>query len=171
MFCQGRDGPLLVGSVKSNTGHSEPVGGLVSVVKILLAMENGILPPNLHFKNPNPEIPSLKDGRVKVICFKNSLRKMSTQIKCKLTVCIMLARLQVVDKLTIWDGKYAAINSFGIGGTNSHLVLRRNEKEKKADKKTDIPRLMVTSGRTESAVKYLLKKVIFALLIVLFRRI
>lgn len=57
----------MVGSVKSNAGHSEPVGGLVSVVKVLLAMENGILPPNLHFKNPNPDIPSLKDGRVKVI--------------------------------------------------------------------------------------------------------
>lgn len=48
-------------------GHSEPVGGLVSVVKILLAMEAGILPPNLHFKTPNPEISALKDGRLKVL--------------------------------------------------------------------------------------------------------
>lgn len=129
VFCKGREDPLLIGSVKSNMGHSEPVGGLVSVVKILLAMEAGILPPNLHFKTPNPEISALKDGRLKV-----------------------------VDKLTVWNGKYAAINSFGIGGTNSHLILKRNEKEKKLEKIT-IPRLMIVSGRTESAVTSLLNRV------------
>lgn len=48
-------------------GHGEPAGGLVSLVKTLLAMENGILPPNLHFKTPNPNVPALKDGRLHVI--------------------------------------------------------------------------------------------------------
>lgn len=66
---------------------------------------------------------------------------------------------QVVDKLTVWNGKYAAINSFGIGGTNSHLVLKRNEIEKSPNKKTEIPRIMAVSGRTESAVQNLLKQV------------
>ena len=47
-------------------GHAEPAGGLVSVVKILLAMEHNILPPNLHFKRPNPNIPALRDGRLQV---------------------------------------------------------------------------------------------------------
>lgn len=60
----------------------------------------------------------------------------------------------------MWDGRYAAVNAFGIGGTNSHLVLRKNGKEKeKPNAKIDIPRLMVVSGRTESAVKSLLQKV------------
>lgn len=67
IFCKKRDSPLLIGSVKSNIGHSEPAGGLVSLVKILLAMETGILSPNLHYKSPNPDVPALKDGRLKVL--------------------------------------------------------------------------------------------------------
>lgn len=132
---QGRREPLLIGSVKSNVGSSEPVGGLVSVIKILLAMENGILPPNLHFKTPNPNVPALKDGR-----------------------------LRVVDKLTVWNGEYAAINSFGIGGTNAHLVLKRNGKEKTFDKRQNVhasglPRIVAVSGRTEDAVRFLVGQI------------
>lgn len=67
---------------------------------------------------------------------------------------------QVVDKLTVWNGKYAAINSFGIGGTNSHVVLRRNEKEKVLDKKINLPRLVAVSGRTEEALQSLLDNVL-----------
>lgn len=65
ILCKDRAMPLLVGSVKSNMGHSEPAGGLVSIVKIILAMESGILAPNLHFNIPNPEVPALRDGRLK----------------------------------------------------------------------------------------------------------
>ncbi|XP_065199624.1 fatty acid synthase-like isoform X2 [Planococcus citri] len=128
---QRRREPLLVGSVKSNVGCSEPVGGLVSVIKTLLAMENGILPPNLHFKTPNPKVPALKDGR-----------------------------LRIVDKLTVWNGEYAAINSFGIGGTNAHLVLKRNLKEKTLDgDKITLPRIVAVSGRTEQTVRDLLDQI------------
>lgn len=68
VFCKGRsaDSPLLIGSVKSNMGHPEPASGLAGVTKVLLAMQNGVLPPNLHYKKPNPDIPALVDGRLKV---------------------------------------------------------------------------------------------------------
>lgn len=66
LFCKGRTTPLLIGSVKSNMGHSEPASGLCSIAKVVLAMERGIIPANLHYKNPNPDIPSLSDGRIKV---------------------------------------------------------------------------------------------------------
>lgn len=66
VFCKGRNTPLLIGSVKSNMGHSEPASGLCSIAKTLVAMESGIIPANLHFQNPNKDIPALNDGRLKV---------------------------------------------------------------------------------------------------------
>lgn len=66
LFCADRDGPLLLGSVKSNMGHSEPASGLCSVAKVVVAMERGVIPGNLHFRSPNADIPALSDGRIKV---------------------------------------------------------------------------------------------------------
>lgn len=68
VFCASRtaDNPLLIGSVKSNMGHPEPASGLAGVTKVLLAMQHGVLPGNLHYKKPNPDIPALIDGRLKV---------------------------------------------------------------------------------------------------------
>ena len=69
VFCKDRApemGPLLIGSVKSNMGHPEPASGLCGVTKVLLAMQHRVIPPNLHFNTPNPDIPSLIDGRLKV---------------------------------------------------------------------------------------------------------
>lgn len=65
-FCKNRPTPLLIGSVKSNMGHSEPASGLCSLAKIVIAMENGVIPGNLHFESPNKDIPALNDGRLKV---------------------------------------------------------------------------------------------------------
>jgi fatty acid synthase len=60
VFCKDRPSnrPLLIGSVKSNMGHSEPASGLCSMAKVILAMQEGVLPGNLHFKEPNPDIPA-----------------------------------------------------------------------------------------------------------------
>lgn len=66
VFCKNRPAPLLIGSVKSNMGHPEPASGLCGVTKVLLAMQHGVIPPNLHFNSPNPDIPALLDGRLKV---------------------------------------------------------------------------------------------------------
>jgi fatty acid synthase len=66
VFCKTRPGTLLVGSVKSNMGHSEPASGLCSLAKLVIAMERGSIPANLHFKEPNTDIPGLVDGRLEV---------------------------------------------------------------------------------------------------------
>lgn len=68
-FTKDRTSPLLIGSVKSNMGHSEPASGLCSLAKIVIALEAGKIPGNLHFANPNPDIPALSDGRLQVIFF------------------------------------------------------------------------------------------------------
>ena len=67
VFCSnGRRTPLLVGSTKSNMGHPEPASGLAALAKVLIAMHDHAIPANLHFSKPNPGIPGLLDGRLKV---------------------------------------------------------------------------------------------------------
>lgn len=130
LFCKGRKAPLLLGSIKSNMGHPEPASGLCAIAKVLIAMNTGVIPANLHFNNPNPDIPCLFDGSVKV-----------------------------VDKPTPWKGGYAAVNSFGFGGANAHVLLRSNPKPKLSPVlETKVPKLVAVSGRTEEAVQMLLDK-------------
>ncbi|KAK2587686.1 hypothetical protein KPH14_003803 [Odynerus spinipes] len=131
IFCKDRKGPLLIGSVKSNAGHSEPASGVTALAKVIIAMESGVIPPNLHYSTPNPDIPALVDGRLKV-----------------------------VDKLTPWNGGLIALNSFGFGGANAHVVLRSNPKPKLSPMlETKLPKLVAVSGRTKDAVNYLLDAV------------
>lgn len=66
VFTTGRKGALRTGSIKSNMGHGEPASALSAVIKVCVAMECGIIPPNLHYHTPNPDIPALLDGRLDV---------------------------------------------------------------------------------------------------------
>lgn len=54
-----RVGPLLVGSIKSNAGHAELASGLMSVAKVIIALERACIPANLHYVTPNPYISGL----------------------------------------------------------------------------------------------------------------
>lgn len=127
-FCKDRPTPLLIGSVKSNMGHSEPASGVCSLAKILIAMEEGVMPANLHFNTPNPDLYGLLDGRLKV-----------------------------VDKNTPFEGGIVGINSFGFGGANAHVILKSNPKPKTVSPMDGVPRLVVCSGRTEEAVERMLE--------------
>lgn len=129
VFCEGRNGPLLIGSVKSNLGHSEPSSGLNSIAKVVLAFQNKMIPANLHFKTPNPKIPELVNGLVK----------------------------PVAENTPFNDG-IVAINSFGFGGVNVHVLLKPFVKElAEADKSIaeKVPRVIPIAGRTEEAVNYI----------------
>ena len=59
VYGTGRDAdrPLLVGSAKTNIGHLEAAAGIAGVIKVVLALENGLLPQHLHFRDPSPHIP------------------------------------------------------------------------------------------------------------------
>ncbi|GFS89256.1 asperfuranone polyketide synthase afoG, partial [Nephila pilipes] len=126
VFCPGREGPLWVGSVKSNMGHSEPVSGLCGVIKILISMEKGVLPPNLHYYKPNPAIPALISDQIKIP-----------------TDC------------TPWNADYAAASTFGLGGVNVHVVLKSNGDGTKRQQNSAFPQLVLYSGRTQDSVRYL----------------
>ncbi|XP_063391024.1 fatty acid synthase-like [Cydia fagiglandana] len=128
LYCAGRRAPLLVGSVKSNMGHAEPASGLCAVAKVLLAMERGLLPPNLHYHTPNINIPALRDGRIKV-----------------------------VRENTPWSGGLVALNSFGFGGANAHVVLEGGRGRRPPPAEYPAPRLVLASGRTDEAVRRMLE--------------
>ena len=131
LFCKDRKGPLLIGSVKSNMGHAECASGVCSIAKVLIAMETGVIPGNLHYSVPNPDLPALIDGR-----------------------------LQVVDRATPWKGGLVAVNSFGFGGANAHVILRSNPKPKISPVlNVPVRKIVTVSGRTEEAVKFLLNNI------------
>ncbi|XP_049941823.1 fatty acid synthase-like [Schistocerca serialis cubense] len=134
VFCSGKtsDCPLLIGSVKSNLGHSEPVSGFVSIAKVILSMESGIIPANAHYKKPRAGLAALEEGRIKVVA-----------------------------EHTPFPGGPIAINSFGFGGCNSHTLIAPNPKAK-VNNGTPIdglPRLVTASGRTPEAVHAILNQV------------
>jgi len=130
VFCKGREpsNPLLIGSVKSNMGHSEPASGLCSIAKIVHALQEGVIPANLHFNTPNPDIPALSDGRFKVVSENHP-----------------------------WNGGIIGINSFGFGGANVHVVLKSNPKKKPVPVVDSTPVVTTFSGRTKEAVESALK--------------
>ena len=96
-----RSNPLPIGSVKTNIGHLEPASGMAGLLKALLALNHGILPPSLHFTEPNPHIDF------------NRLN---------LRVCNELLLLPHAGQ------SYAGVNSFGFGGTNAHVIIAPGKK-------------------------------------------
>lgn len=67
--------------------------------------------------------------------------------------------LQVVDRPWPFNGGLVALNSFGFGGANAHVLLRSNPKPKEGPIQDNIPRLVAVSGRTADAVNFMLDKV------------
>ncbi|KAI3396832.1 hypothetical protein diail_11661 [Diaporthe ilicicola] len=95
---QTRRQDLVIGSIKSNVGHLEGAAGLAGLIKTVLAIEKGCIPPQMHFNKPNPEI-KFKEWRLKV----------------------PTETLSWPD--TGGKPKRASLNSFGYGGANAHAVL------------------------------------------------
>ncbi|RAK95330.1 lovastatin nonaketide synthase [Aspergillus ibericus CBS 121593] len=93
-----RKRPLYVGSIKSNIGHTEGASGLAGIIKATMALEKGQIPPNMHFKIPNPEI-KFDEWQIEV-------------------------PTELVDfPLNAHGRRRVSINSFGYGGANAHVVL------------------------------------------------
>ncbi|MFE6165049.1 type I polyketide synthase, partial [Streptomyces sp. NPDC056486] len=94
--CRTQDNPVRVGSAKTNVGHLEGAAGITGLLKTALSLTHAQLPPSLNFEHPNPSIPLPELG------------------------------LRVQTTLTEWPGegpRTAGVSSFGMGGTNCHMVL------------------------------------------------
>ncbi|PNP47787.1 hypothetical protein THARTR1_10472 [Trichoderma harzianum] len=99
VFCEGRESenPVFVGATKPNLGHSEAASGTAGVIKTVMAMEKGLIPPNILLESFKP---GLEPGHWS---------------------------MEIARSLTPWPStktsRKAVINSFGFGGTNAMLLL------------------------------------------------
>jgi len=67
VFCtKRRNIPLKVGSVKSNIGHCEVAGLFMSIIKSIIILESGYIPPNINYSEPNKSVAALKNGKIQV---------------------------------------------------------------------------------------------------------
>jgi amino acid adenylation domain-containing protein len=131
-YGQGRpaDAPLFVGSVKTNIGHLEAAAGIAGLVKVVLALQHGELPPHLHVRNPNPYIPW------------NEL---------PIAVPTSRAPWQVSPGAR----RAAGLSSFGFSGTNAHLVVAEAPIEQEVGDSTRPLHLLAVSARTDDALRRL----------------
>ncbi|MAS92169.1 MAG: hypothetical protein CMO55_03140 [Verrucomicrobiales bacterium] len=145
ILSQGRDEGdyCLIGSVKTNVGHLESGSGVAGLAKAALVLFHDQVPGNLNFKNPNPNIP-----------FEEFKLKVATG-------------LQPLPHLGDHP-PVVAVNSFGFGGTNSHIVLEAAPapavEEKKSlpvtvtSEKAERPVVVPLSARGDDAVRDTVKK-------------
>ncbi len=114
-----------IGSLKSNVGHMVIAAGAAGVIKTALALEQEVLPPNVHFERPNPKIDFAASPFI------------------------------VNDRLMPWprgaQPRRAGVSSFGVGGTNAHAVLE--EAPLRAASPAAVgPQLLMLSARSVAAL-------------------
>ncbi|KAI3317853.1 putative polyketide synthase [Xylariaceae sp. AK1471] len=89
--------PLYVGSVKTVIGHTEGTAGLAGLLKASLALQSGVIPPNMHFNTLSSEVAPFYEN------------------------------LEIATAAKPWPKvtgpRRASVNSFGFGGTNAHVIL------------------------------------------------
>lgn len=129
-----RKDQVMIGSVKSNIGHLEPASGVAGISKLALSLRYGIIPPNIHFKKGNPNIP-----------FDD-------------------LKLKVPTELTPWPAKeeekrYGGVNSFGFGGSNVHVVVQGHPYKPKYSDKKGLA-VATLSARNHDALKQITAKYI-----------
>ena len=114
-----------VGSVKSNFGHLSCAAGVAGLIKTVLALERGAIPPTLHYTAPNPAID------------------------------FATSPFYVATKLSRWKRngvpRRAGVSSFGVGGTNAHLVVEEARK-RPAPNESRPEQLVLLSARSEVAL-------------------
>jgi len=127
---RSKDAPLLVGSVKTNIGHLEAAAGIAGVIKTVLALQHGEIPPHLHLQRPSPGIPW-------------------DQLP-----------ISVPTELTTWPdsdaSRVAGVSSFGFSGTNAHVLVEEAPRAKERLAQTDRPvHALTLSAKTETALRAL----------------
>lgn len=121
------DPVLRIGSIKANIGHLEPAAALASLLKVLLCMEHGSLPANIHVQTPNTRFNWRERG------------------------------LEAPVSLTPWnsDGpRRAGLSAFGFSGVNGHIIVEEYQEAQQAiDESAPCAFLLLLSARTPDALR------------------
>ncbi|MEZ4867753.1 MAG: SDR family NAD(P)-dependent oxidoreductase [Caldilineaceae bacterium] len=133
---QGREQPLLLGSVKTNIGHLEAAAGVAGMIKSVLALHHQEIPPHLHLKTPNPHIPW-------------------AQLPVKVTT-----------ECTPWPktdkARLAGVSSFGLSGINAHVILAEAPSQSRpvqpAAPTQDAWQLLTLAAKTDAALAELAQR-------------
>lgn len=122
------DRALMIGSVKTNIGHLESASGIAGLIKVVLSMQHGELPPHLHLQERSPRIPWPNFPIV------------------------------IPGERTPWTAqpRLAGVSSFGFSGTNAHVVLEEAPVRESASGGTERPAHILTlAARGETALRQL----------------
>ncbi|MEU5808948.1 type I polyketide synthase [Streptomyces sp. NPDC047718] len=125
-YGQDREEPLHLGSIKSNIGHTQAAAGVAGIIKMLMAMRNAELPATLHVDEPTPHV-DWSTGAVELVTERRAWPEVARP-------------------------RRAAVSSFGISGTNAHVVLEQGPEPVAAGGPVVAELPLVVSAKSEAAL-------------------